>query len=166
MTEKRKSGLRHMLSMVLAAVLLMGTPVLEVNAASGDGSLDQRVEVLEAEVSVLGTDAPVTRTMITNDAIVFGTDSQGMVITIVTATSQKASVIGVKDVKIYKKVWYGWKEVATSSGGEALDCVSMCVTIHYNNAEKGETYKVICVHYGDVDGYDEYEHESSGYKYE
>lgn len=166
MTKKRKKGLRHIISLALTAALLTGMPALEVNAAAEDGSLDQKVEVLEAEVTVLETAAPVTRTMISSRFIDVGTDSQGMVITITTAVTKKASVVGVKDVKIYKKVWYGWKEVATSDGGEALDCVSMNVKIHYTNAEIGETYKITCVHYGDVDGYTEEPGDSGSFKYQ
>lgn len=165
MTKRRKKSLCRIVGLALAAVFLMNTPALEVSAAA-DEVLNQGVEVLEAEVSVLETDVPMTRTMFASNKLDIGADSQGLVVEAVTWTTAKASVLGVKDIKIYKKMWYGWKEVATSSGGEALDCVSMSVTVHYANAEKGETYKATCVHYGNVDGYAESEHESRTFKYE
>ena len=161
MTKRRIEKLRCMVSLMLAVIFLVSTPVLEVSAA--DAGQDAAVEVLTAEVIVLATEPPRTRTMLQGNTIVIGEENGNLVIEATTGATERASVLGVKDIKIYKKVWYGWKEVATSDGGEAQDCVRMGVKIRCTNAERGTTYKATCVHYGNVDGYSEVSNESASY---
>ena len=103
----------------------------------------------------------IFRTMLTQCIINVSGDDEGMHIGIFTGTVGAASVLGIKDVKIQKKNWLGlWSTVATSSGGESYDCATTSVNILYANAEKGATYRILCVHYGDVNGYTEGEHDS------
>lgn len=161
MTKRRIEKLRCMVSLMLAVIFLVSTPVLEVSAA-GAGQ-DSAVEVLTAEVIVLATEPPRTRTMLQNNTIVIGEENGALMVSATTGATARASVLGVKDIKIYKKVWYGWREVATSDGGEAQDCVNIGVTVYYTNAERGATYKATCVHYGNVDGYSEVSNESGSY---
>ena len=92
--------------------------------------------------------------------------SSGMCIDISTGTVGKSSKLGVKDVKIYKKTWYGgWDLVAVSNGGEAKNCTTMLINILYENAVKDATYKITCVHYGNVDGYTEGSNDSGAFVY-
>lgn len=87
-----------------------------------------------------------------------------MHIDISTGVVGTASVLGVKDIKIWKKTWYGgWDLVATSSGGESYNRTLTGVSILYANAVKGATYKITCVHYGNVDGYIEGENDSGAF---
>ncbi|MGN1145845.1 MAG: hypothetical protein ACI4R5_05300, partial [Acetatifactor sp.] len=54
MTKRRIEKLRCMVSLMLAIIFLVSTPVLEVSAA--DAGQDAAVEVLTAEVIVLATE--------------------------------------------------------------------------------------------------------------
>lgn len=101
-----------------------------------------------------------TRTMMTQCIISVSCSAAGMQIDMSTGTVGTASVLGIKDVKIMKKVWYGWKTVAVSDGGEAYGTNIMGVSLLYANAEYDETYRITCVHYADVDGYIEGENDT------
>ncbi len=100
-TKKGKRRLRCIVSLALAAVLLTGTSMPKVSAAAADNGIDQDVEVLEAEVVVLDTDVPMTRTLLSTALMEIYADSQGLVVKATVGTSQKASVLGAKDFKIY-----------------------------------------------------------------
>ncbi len=138
----------------------------EANYVSEPLNKNAEVEMLEAVV-VEGYDwssgiSPYT--MLADCTIGVSGASDGMHIDISTGTVGKASVLGVKDVKIYKKNWYGgWDYVAYSSGGEAKDCGTILINILYANAVKDATYKITCVHYGDVDGYTEGSNDSGAF---
>lgn len=124
---------------------------------------NSEVEVLEATVveNVDMSSDISTYTMLASCIIGVSGDSDGMHIDISTGTVGKASVLGVKDVKIYKKTWYGgWDLVAVSSGGESYDRSTMGINILYDHAVKDATYKITCIHYGDVNGYIEGENDS------
>lgn len=165
-----KRKVQMILKKVVAVVLLAGTfgfTGLTVEAKCADameGTVD--IEVLEAKV-VEGTEKymeVVPYTTLANCHINVVSDSEGMHIGISTGVFGTASVLGVKDVKVQKKNWLGfWETVATSSGGEASDCSTMSVNILYRNAEKDATYRILCIHYGDVDGYHEMEHDSGSF---
>ncbi len=163
MTKKKR--VLHCIVSLAVAIMLLNTSMPTVNAAAADEEPDQEVEVLEAEAIVLEEDVPATRTLISDWNIDIKSDSDGLVVEVRVGTMQKASVIGVKDIKIYKKMWYGWKLVAISDGDEALDCVKVVVTAHYGNAEKGSDYKATCVCYANVDGLTEKELESHTFSY-
>ena len=127
------------------------------------------VEVLEAvvmeDIDLSSGSNPYT--MLADCIITVGEESDGMHISISTGSVGKASVLGIKDVKIWKKTWYGgWDLVATSKGGEAKDCSMMGISIVYANAVKGATYKITCVHYGNVDGYIEGTNDSGEFVYD
>lgn len=133
---------------------------------SVDGGIE--VEVLEA---VIMDDIDMSSginpyTMLASCIIGVRGASDGMHIDISTGVVGTASVLGVKDVKIYKKTWYGgWDLVAVSSGGEAYDRTNMGITILYENAVKDAKYKITCIHYGDVNGYIEGENDSGEFTF-
>lgn len=81
--------------------------------------------------------------------------SSGMRVSFMTDCSQLASSVGVKDIEIKQKVWYGWKTVATSSGGSLANTYTFTGTILYTNAIKDEEYRITCTHYADADEYTE-----------
>ncbi|WP_276950656.1 hypothetical protein [Acetatifactor muris] len=106
-------------------------------------------------------------TMLADCMISVGEESDGMHIDISTGTVGTASVLGVKDIKIWKKNWYGgWDLVATSKGGESYNRSTTGVMIVYPGAVKGATYKITCVHYGNVNGYTEGENDSGEFVYD
>ena len=149
---------------VLCTLLLVNFVPTEVYASEPES----RAEVVELEMTAqaytndLGIS--VYATSFTNLDITISYSSAGMTIVIDTSVSGKASVIGVKDVEVQMKDGNDWITVATSSGTEVYNasaCVGTCV---YPGAIEGETYRVTCVHYANVEGYREVYHESLGFK--
>lgn len=165
-----KRTVQKILSVVAAAALLAGTQGSTCLAMeAGDAVLmdeTNEVEVLDAEV-VEDAEWPSEISPYTTMAhciINVVSDSEGMHIGIFTGVIGTASKLGVKDVRIQKKNWLGlWSTVATSSGGESYDRSTSCVNILYKNAEKDATYRILCIQYGDVDGYYEFEHDSGSF---
>lgn len=146
------------LGLLMVSVLVVGMPKATVLAAE-----NIEVEVLEATVvEDLELDSEISPyTMLTSCIITASGASDGMHIDISTGTVGTASVLGVKDVKIKKKTWYGgWKTVAVSDGGEAYNLSTMGVNILYRNAVKDSKYRITCIHYGNVDEYYEGENDS------
>lgn len=160
--------LQKILSMFVVAVFLAEIPGLVSQAAGTDAAGEGiEVEVLEAEILENPEPSEISPyTMLINCMINVGRKSDGMHIDITVETVGKASVLGVKDVKIWKKNSRGkWELVATSNGGESYNCLSGGVTITYANAVVGATYKITCVHYGDVNGMEEYSNDSGEFVY-
>ena len=125
----------------------------------GTGEEDE-VEVLYATLieDIESSSGISPYTMLADCIIGVSCASDGMHIDISTGVVGTGSVLGVKDVKIQKKTWYGgWKTVAVCSGSESYDRGTMGISILYENAEKGATYRISCIHYGDVNGYTEFE---------
>lgn len=141
----------------LVALLLVSIPAMETRAA--EVYVEESEEVAElkfiADEVLTDSNPPMARTALFNCMINVDCSSEGMWVDFNTNSSGTASVIGVKDIEIKKKVWYGWKTVATSSGGERENSNSYAGHILYEDAEYGETYRITCVHYADVDGYEE-----------
>ncbi len=107
-----------------------------------------------------------TRTMLINCSILTSCSEDGLHIEIMTGSAGTASVLGVKDIVIMKKVWYGWKTIATGNGGEDYDCTFMGLMIDYPNVEVGETYRITCVHYGNVNEYTEGTNDTGGFVFQ
>ena len=85
--------------------------------------------------------------------------------TFTTLSVEISSVIGVKDIKVQQKMWYGWKTVLASDGTEFYDCSSFGADLKYPDAIKDRTYRVICTHYADVDGYEEVVNDTGAFKF-
>lgn len=172
--KKTKKARKRFLSLVLMMTLLVGASRFTTNAAEMDalGNVEEEnvgIEVLKATVIEdldLSSEAS-PYTMLADCIITVGEESDGMHIGISTGVVGTASVLGVKDVKIYKKNWRGnWELVAISSGGESQNRSTMGISIIYGNAVKGATYKITCIHYGNVDGYIEGENDSGAFVYD
>lgn len=162
---------KRVLGMLGAIALIAGNlGFTSVAAVSDDLSMDgdAEVEVMEA-VLIEDTDLPggvMPYTMLADCIITASKCSEGMAIDISTGVVGKASVIGVKDVKVKKKTWYGgWETVAVSDGREAYNRTNMGISLIYKGAEEGATYKITCVHYADVNGYIEHTNDGSEFVY-
>ena len=96
-------------------------------------------------------------------SITIGYDEEGMHVAITTDLNGVGSVVGAKDIKVQIKNGSSWTTVATSTGGvtNATGCI---INVTYPDAVKGETYRVTCIHYGNVDEYRELYHETEGSK--
>lgn len=157
MKAKITRNVKRIISLVLTALFLVSVPTMETQAAELYAVEKEEVEVLKfvpVEKETLDR-RPSARTTIFNCIIDIYCSSDGMLVEVTTDCLGTASVIGVKDIKIQKKVWYGWKTVATSEGGARENGNTYAGSILYTGAEYGETYRVSCVHYADVDGYEE-----------
>ncbi|MBR5248223.1 MAG: hypothetical protein IKV27_04665 [Lachnospiraceae bacterium] len=147
---------------LLTVILLNASLPMTVFAAE-----ESNVEVLEAtvtvcEVPIFEGASPRSTTFIDTSIDVFF-ETDGMHIAIYTGTNLTSSVIGVKDIKIQKKGLFGiWTTVATATGGEAYNVSMVAVSLVFGGAVEGETYRVCCTHYGNVDEYRELYHETSG----
>ena len=88
----------------------------------------------------------------------------GMQVLILTYVNGVASVVGVKDISIQAKSGSNWVTVATSAGGELTNVQGMGCEVTYAGAVEGVTYRVVCTHYADYEGYRELYHESEGFE--
>lgn len=160
--KRKLKRIRKMVGMILSVVFLVNAPLLEVSAAEQSLSADEEVEVMECSVSQLPEgyfdNSPNARVAFSDCFISVGFGSEGMDIEIFTGTNATVPVIGVKDIQVEQKVWYGWKLVAVSTGGEVKDASSISVHVIFRGAEKDKTYRVSCIHYADMtyDGVENY----------
>lgn len=90
---------------------------------------------------------------------------EGLVMDFTTACLGTASVVGVKDIKVQQKMWYGWKTVLTSSGAENQNESVFACSLTYEEAIKDKTYRVMCTHYANVDVYEEFENDTGAFKF-
>ena len=153
--------LKKVLNVVLVMALMLTSFNLNVFAQE-----EMQIEQLECQVRELETvsDVSARSTTFVDTTITTGYDSDGMHVTIVTCMNQIASVVGIKDIKIQVQNGNEWVTVAVSSGGELNNTRSCAVDLNYTGVVVGYTYRVTCVHYGDVDGYRELYHETDGFK--
>lgn len=166
--EKKVRKVKQVFFSMAMAVLFAGTTCVpsvaaEANVVMDGLEEDGEVEVLYATlIEDMEDFSEITPyTMLADCTIGVSCASDGMHIDISTGVVGTASVLGIKDVKIQKKTWYGgWKTVAVSEGREATNRGTMGISLLYENAEKGATYRISCIHYGDVNGYTESEHVS------
>ena len=76
-----------------------------------------------------------------------GIADNGLLVTFDTTATQVADEIGVKNVIIQEKTWYGgWKDIPISNYYRNNSSYYM-TDIVYTGATKGTTYRVKCTHY-------------------
>ena len=63
-----------------------------------------------------------------------------------TSCSFTATKVGVRDLYVQEKVWYGWKTIAQAAD-YSTNRSSFAGQVHCTNATKGKTYRVLCTHY-------------------
>lgn len=90
--------------------------------------------------------------------------TEGMIIYITTSMNTTASVVGAKDIEIQIEDGNDWVTVATSTGGELYNTGVCVLGLTYPDPIEGKKYRVVCTHYGNVDGYRELYHETNGFK--
>lgn len=69
-----------------------------------------------------------------------------ILIDVSTTCSFIASKVGVREVYVQEKVWYGWKTIAQAADYNTNSNVFSGET-SCTNAVKGKTYRVLCTHY-------------------
>lgn len=144
---------------LLLATLMISMFSMEAKAAEmmpmADGNIKQLNMLIENSSEGNEKNNINAKAMLYDCLISVNCSSNGMRVSFMTDCSQLASAVGVKDIEIKQKVWYGWKTVATSSGGSLANTYTFTGTILYTNAIKGEEYRITCTHYADADEYTE-----------
>ncbi len=157
-----KKGFKSFIALLMVVVMsnvLCG----KVSAAAENKEIEQlQAQVMEvhnhSDFSALSTDfitASISVSKINN----------AMYISITTILNDTASIVGVKDIVIWHKEGGNWVAVATSSGGSVNQTDGMSCVVTYANAIQGDTYKITCTHYGNVDEYRELKNDSGEFKY-
>lgn len=157
----KRKWLRMICAMVLAISCMC---TMDVTAEASNVRVMDTEEPVVLEVEVEGmnrfSDFSTYATVFDEASVSVVYDRQGMHIDICTTMNGVASVVGVKDIEIQRKTWYGWTTVATASGGESRNVTTCVCTLHYHGTVAGESYRVVRTHYGNVDGYRELQAET------
>lgn len=161
-TKKRKWNVR-----VLAAMLItiLAIPTMGVTAHA-EKSTDNRISNMDIEDIELGFESAIQPlTTMLDCEITLAFTSNGIEMTFTTLSLKESSVIGVKDIKVQQKMWYGWKTVMTSSGAENQNENMVVAGLTYPDAVDGKTYRVTCTHYANYDVYEEAENDTGAFKF-
>lgn len=151
MKRKAFKKVKNIILYALIITCLVGIPSFDVNAAEQESEAIEEMEVWVGELPEgFFDELKNVRAVLSGCKTTIGFSSAGMGITFFTGTSGECPIVGVKDIKVEQKVWYGWKEVAYADGAEVADTSGMSVYVTFTGAVKGETYRVSCVHYADL----------------
>lgn len=156
---------RTIVAFLLALLFAVSAPAQEVRAEEYNENTTHTFIVASEtqEYDSFGVQ-PVT-TLVNCQIIMAFSADEGLVMTFTTSCVGLAKVIGVKDIKVQQKMWYGWKTVLVSDGAESVDRASFGANLTYADAIKDKTYRVICTHYADYDGYEESVNDTGAFKF-
>lgn len=164
--KKRMRKGRTIVAFLLAMFFVVSAPVPEVRAegySNEESTLTVAVANKTQEYDLLKVQ-PITTLFDCEIIMAFRAD-EGLCMTFTTSSAGPAKVIGVKDIKVQQKVWYGWKTVLVSDGTELYDSSIFAADLTYSDAIKDKTYRVICTHYADYDGYEEVVNDTGAFKF-
>ena len=163
--KKRMRKGRTIVAFLLAILFAVSAPTQEVQAEEYNENTTLTVVVANKtpEYDPYGVQ-PLTTLFDCEIIMAFRAD-EGLCMTFTTSCAGDAKVIGVKDIKVQQKVWYGWKTVFISDGAESYDSAIFGADLVYPDAIKDKTYRVICTHYADVDGYEEVVNDTGAFKF-
>lgn len=163
--RKQKSG--KMVALVLALIFAFSVPVQESHAEEANLNENSTMKVTVTNMSPeysISDVKPITTLFDCEIIMAFKMD-EGLCMTFTTSCAGDAKVIGVKDIKVQQKMWYGWKTVLISDGAEDSDAAIFAADLKYADAIKDRTYRVICTHYADLDGYEEVVNDTGAFKF-
>jgi len=163
--KKRMRKGRTIVAFLLALLFAVNAPAQEARAEEYNENTIHSVIVASEtqEYDPFGVQ-PVT-TLVNCEIIMAFRADEGLSMTFTTSCAGEAKVIGVKDIKVQQKMWYGWKTVMTSDGGEVYNHGLFGADLVYPDAIKDKTYRVICTHYADVDGYEEVVNDTGAFQF-
>ena len=162
-----KRRVKRAICAALLSVLMLSSYTMEIFAAAPQDTNVANVVQMDVQVDSYTQIPEIVpyATTFADASITVRFSSDGMHITICTGMNDIANVVGVKDIVVERKSgWFSWETVAVASGAELYNETTIVCSMTYTGAVVGETYRVSCVHYGDVDGYEELESQTSGYK--
>lgn len=157
---------KRILAFIVALACTVSVPAHTVQAQeiySNDAAASVVIMGNQGQESEILSINPITTMFDCDITMAFRTE--GLVMTFSTACLGTASVIGVKNIKVQQKMWYGWKTVLTSNGGENQNIDVFSGDLTYSEAVKGKTYRVLCTHYANVDVYEEFENDTGAFKF-
>lgn len=166
----KKKGIRKwntkVVAVLMAMIFAISVPGLNVHAEEIVNSpltnVDVTVANKEAEYNSFGVQ-PLTTLF--DCEIILAFKEKGLVMSFTTSAAEVSSVIGVKDIKVQQKMWYGWKTVMTSDGAENYNEDVFGGDLTYPDAINGKTYRVTCVHYANYDVYEEVKNDTGAFKF-
>ena len=163
---KMKKWKTKAIALLMVMVFAMPMSGLKVQAEESMQSEMKSVDVTIANKEV-GYNAfgvqPLTTLFDCETILAFTT--KGLEMTFTTSAAEVSSVIGVKDIKVQQKMWYGWKTVMTSDGAENHNEAVFGADLIYPDAVNGKTYRVICTHYANYDVYEEVVNDTGAFKF-
>ncbi len=163
--KQRKRNVR-ILSTLMAMILVIISPCPKSYAAEVWNDEIPSIEVTTTnKVEEYGSWGVQPITTMYNCEIIMAFTLDGLEMDFTTSCVDIASVIGVKDIKVQQKMWYGWKTVLTSPGAENQNEDLFCASLTYPDAVNGKTYRVTCVHYANYDVYEEVENDTGAFKF-
>ena len=166
MKKKGKKWITKAVAMLMTMVFAMSMPEPNVHAEEM-----ATIETTNADVTVIKDVAEQNAygvqplTTMFNCEIILAFTANGLEMNFTTSAAEISSVIGVKDIKVQQKVWYGWKTVFTCDGGENYNEEVFGGDVTYPDAVNGKTYRVKCVHYANYDVYEEVENDTGAFKF-
>lgn len=167
---------KKILCLMLAVILCVGGSSVNVRAAETAAVLQMSVQedlTLDlADDAVFGgvndciTNPNARVIMLTNCAIRMTYDPSSLYMEFVSGCNAEASELGVKDIKVQEKNGIFWNTIATSAGGSVANATGFVGSCTCTTVEKGETYRVSCVHYAYINGtYYSLENVTDGHKF-
>lgn len=138
-----KKRVKVSLILTFLGCLLMGS--ISVSAAEKD-FIEIPQTFIELEKNDVDTIEPRSNPSLTGCTLGIGAASNGVEVSFVTGANQSANEIGVKNVVLQEKTWYGWKNIPISDHYKSNSDIYSGGVV-YTGASKGTTYRVYCTHY-------------------
>lgn len=134
---------KYVLLLSVVGCLLLGN----LNVFAAEKSF---VEIPQNKVEVVEETDPSSRILssvsLTACELGIGIADNGVQVTFITTATNSANEIGVKNVVLQEKTWYGWKDIPVSNYC-TYNSDFYAGSIVYTLATKGTTYRVKCTHY-------------------
>lgn len=154
------------IAILMTMIFAVNIPGLKTQAKEVNQSSDStNYDVGTTDKIVAYSSAVQPLTTMFNCEIILAFTLEGLEMTFTTSSVKDSSVIGVKDIKVQQKMWYGWKTVMTSDGAENQNASLFMAGLTYPDAVNGKTYRVICTHYANYDVYEETVNDTGAFKF-
>ncbi len=163
--NKKGKWISRVVATLMIMVVTVGTSDVKLQAKESTNRETSNLEttIVSEPISYDADVQPLT--IMTDCEIVLAFTGNGLEMTFSTSSIRMSSVIGVKDIKVQQKMWYGWKTVFTSDGAENYNQDVFMGGVTYPDAVNGKTYRVTCVHYANYDVYEEVENDTGAFKF-
>lgn len=153
-----KRLLKRLIGIGLASVILMmvnrpmnalaadSVEIIQINSLSNEETIPEDAVVYEGIYNFEGSQFERGNN-ITTASLKVTPRSDEIIIEVITSCSFNATRIGVRNVYVQEKVWYGWKTIAFLENAYEENSGSYAGGGPCKTAEKGKTYRVLCTHY-------------------